>query len=62
VSDPFVPEADSLDQRREVTPSPVRDEAREPALDYPDRLPVEADAADVLEQDQSVYSDEDLER
>jgi hypothetical protein len=59
VSDPFVPEADSLDQRREVIPAPDVDDPGESALAYPNRLPMEASEADVLDQDQSVYPDEE---
>jgi hypothetical protein len=59
VSDPFVPEADRLDQSREVSPAPGIDDSPEPALEYPTRMPLEADQADVLEQDQTVYSDEE---
>jgi hypothetical protein len=56
MGDPFVPEADGLDQEREVVPAPEAD--RNASLEYPRRIPVEAPDADVLEQTQSV-SDED---
>jgi hypothetical protein len=61
--DDFVPEADALDQQREVSSGSevLRDEeesAKRP-LEYPRRIPVEAPEADVLEQAQSVDSDDD---
>jgi hypothetical protein len=59
VSDAFIPEADGLDQRREVTWRPDSDDAPESALPYGRRLPREASEADVLDQDQSVYSDDE---
>ncbi len=58
MGDPFVPEADALDQQREVTPPPLSETDR-PALEYPDRIPAEAPAADVLEQAQPVAGDDD---
>jgi hypothetical protein len=64
---PFVPEADALEQQREVRPGPdlpEDDESQEPepALEYPERLPLEASEADALEQNQPVDFDDDLER
>jgi hypothetical protein len=66
VSDPFVPEADALDQQREVTPPAVApdDEPQQPkqpkrALDYPSRIPWEASEADVLEQQQVLEDDDE---
>ena len=62
MSDAFVPEADRLDQDREVSPPPVRDD--EPGSALPDaalsaRVPVEAPEGDVLEQLQEVEGDDD---
>jgi hypothetical protein len=59
VSDAFIPEADGLDQRREVTRRPDSDDALESPLQYRHHLPTEASEADVLDQDQSVYSDDE---
>jgi hypothetical protein len=59
VSNPFVPEADQLDQQREVGPPPVADDEPRRALDYPKRMPLEASEADVLEQEQELPDDED---
>ena len=63
----FVPEADVLEQQREVTPwtsTYRRDDTTEPlaALDYPERLPPEASETDVLEQTQPIEFDDDWER
>jgi hypothetical protein len=58
VSDAFVPEADKLDQGREVSPS-SDPEDRPEALAYPEKLPTYASEADVLEQMQSVEDDDD---
>jgi hypothetical protein len=58
VSDAFVPEADKLDQEREVSGGPDADE-RAGALAYPRKLPPDASEADVLEQFQSVDEDDD---
>jgi hypothetical protein len=56
--DPFVPEADALDQQREVAPDPEPppgdERASKAALEYPDEVPIEAPAADFLEQQQPV--------
>jgi hypothetical protein len=60
MSDPFIPEADALDQRREVAPDSVAsDDEREPAIEYPRRMPLEASESDVLEQEQTVDLDDD---
>ncbi len=63
MSDPFVPEADALDQQREVVPQPEEpeedDDTPQPALAYPPRFPIEAAEADVLEQAQEVEEDPD---
>lgn len=59
MSDAFVPEADRLDQDRDVGPAgeDVEDRpastGREPVL----RVPLEAPEADVLEQSQEVVDD-----
>jgi hypothetical protein len=58
VSDAFVPEADRLDQGREVGARAYDDE-RARALAYPHRLPTDASEADALEQFQSVEDDDD---
>jgi hypothetical protein len=58
VSDAFVPEADRLDQGREVG-APADDDERARALAYPPRLPADASEADALEQFQSVEDDDD---
>jgi hypothetical protein len=58
VSDAFVPEADKLDQEREVSVGSDADEGAT-ALAYPQKLPHDAPEADVLEQFQSVDDDED---
>jgi hypothetical protein len=58
VSDAFVPEADKLDQGREVG-APLDEDERARALAYPERLPTDASEADVLEQLQSVEDDDD---
>lgn len=58
MGDPFVPEADALDQEREVASAPPADSAA-PPLDYPPRIPPEAPDADVLEQAQEIEDDED---
>jgi hypothetical protein len=58
VSDAFVPEADKLDQRREVSATSDADE-RAAALAYPEKLPTDASEADVLEQTQSVEDEDD---
>ena len=61
MSDAFVPEADALDQHREVVPEAVDPEDEpQPAIDYPNRIPIEAPESDVLEQAQVVgFDDED---
>jgi hypothetical protein len=61
MSDAFVPEADALDQHREVTPEAVdSDDERPPAIEFPARIPFEAPESDVLEQAQPVdFDDED---
>ena len=58
VSDAFVPEADKLDQGREVSAS-SDPEDQAAALAYPERWPTDASEADVLEQMQSVEDDDD---
>ena len=58
VSDAFVPEADKLDQGREVSATSDPEE-RAAALSYPEKLPTDASEADVLEQMQSVEDDDD---
>ena len=58
MSDAFVPEADRLDQDREVAPPPPDDDdgpAR--SSDRPLQVPWEAPEADVLEQSQEVEDD-----
>jgi hypothetical protein len=57
MGDPFVPEADALDQEREVVPAAEAE--RESSLEYPRRIPVEAPDADVLEQSQPVLGADD---
>jgi hypothetical protein len=59
MGDPFVPEADALDQQREAVPSSFAEAERESPLEYPRRIPVEASDADVLEQSQSVLGADD---
>lgn len=63
---PYVPEADFLEQQQEVIPSPEPDdeenEQTQGVLEYPERLPIEAAEADVLEQNQSVEFDDDWEQ
>ena len=61
MSESFIPEADALDQRREVVPEPAAsDDEREPPIEYPKRFPFEASESDVLEQEQTVdFDDED---
>lgn len=65
LTDWFVPEADALDQQRETAPVWVvpgdqeENRAGGPALDYPQRMPIEAPEADVVEQTQTVDSDDD---
>jgi hypothetical protein len=55
MSDSFIPEADALDQRREVSPGSVAsDDERAPAIEYPLRIPLEASESDVLDQAQTV--------
>lgn len=59
MSDAFVPEADRLDQDREVGPTPLDDDDRPLAgHDRPPRVPLDAPEADVLEQYQEVGDDE----
>ena len=58
MSDAFVPEADRLDQGREVG-APLDDDERARALAYPQRLPTDASEADALEQFQPVEDDDD---
>ena len=58
VSDAFVPEADKLDQEREVSAGPDADRGAT-ALSYPNKLPPDVSEADVLEQLQSVDDDDD---
>jgi hypothetical protein len=68
MTDPFVPEADALEQQQEVRPEPAlpandeENRASRDALEYPARLPNEASEADALEQHQTVELDEDLYR
>lgn len=59
MSDAFVPEADRLDQDREVGPAVLDDdEERHPAGPQArPRVPLEAPEADVLEQYQEVVDD-----
>ena len=61
MSEAFIPEADALDQHREVgAEPPSSDDEREPAIEYPKRIPFEAPESDVLEQEQTVdFDDED---
>jgi hypothetical protein len=66
MADRFVPEADALDQQREVDPTAAppehdRDPRWAPALEYPDRMPADASEGDVLEQNQDVDYDEEEE-
>ena len=68
-ADPFVPEADALEQSRTVDPAAERpdddndDDAggrrHRPALDIPERLPMEAPEADTLEQNQTIDFDDE---
>jgi hypothetical protein len=58
VSDAFVPEADKLDQAREVSDADDADE-RAAALAYPEKWPTFASEADVLEQMQPVRDEDD---
>jgi hypothetical protein len=58
MSDAFVPEADKLDQRREVSPTSDPEDSAA-ALAYPEKLPTDASEADVLEQMQSVEDEDD---
>jgi hypothetical protein len=67
MGDPFVPEADALEQRQEVVPAPAppqtdNDHEAEPALEYPEQLPIEAPEPDALEQHQTVVLDDELGR
>ncbi len=64
LSDAFVPEADRLDQIREISSPPVaHDDAPSSALPEERapsaRVPVEASEGDVLEQMQEVGADDD---
>lgn len=61
MSDAFVPEADALDQHREVSPDPLGDDGDliRPPIEYPERIPIEAPENDVLEQVQEVGFDDD---
>jgi hypothetical protein len=59
VPDPFVPEADALDQQREVAAPAVSDDQPKRALEYPRRMPLEASEADVLDQEQELAGDDD---
>jgi len=66
MSDSFVPEADRLDQEREVGPEPLDDDepttqrgARRSPHRYPERRPIEAPEADLLDQAQPVEDDDD---
>jgi hypothetical protein len=59
MGDPFVPEADALDQEREVAPAPPAEAERDAPLQYPGRFPFEASDADVLEQNQPVLGADD---
>ena len=61
MSDAFVPEADRLDQQREVAPSEDTDPetSGRRAAQYPTRVPLEASEADVLEQTQTVEEPEE---
>jgi hypothetical protein len=56
MSDAFVPEADRLDQEKEVAPGlePEPETSRPAAAQYPQRVPFEASEADVIEQTQTV--------
>lgn len=58
MSDAFVPEADRLDQDRDVERPAVDDEEHlAGARDQPLRIPLEAPEADVLEQSEEVTDD-----
>ena len=59
MSDAFVPEADRLDQEREVVPHDDADSSS--AVPAGLRVPTEASEADVLEQAQDVDGDDDYE-
>lgn len=65
MADWFVPEADALDQQRDVAPAQAvpddeeEPQAPEPALEYPEQLPVEAPEADLVEQAQTVETDDE---
>lgn len=63
----FVPEADALEQQREVAPwssTYGTDDTSErlPAFDCPERLPSEACETDVVDQSQLIEFDDDWER
>lgn len=61
MSDAFVPEADRLDQEKEVDPSEYaeREGSRPAATGFPTRVPFEASEGDVLEQAQVVEETDD---
>lgn len=54
MSDAFVPEADRIDQNREVVPSQTDDDTETAPAGRPAGKPVEASEADVWEQMQEV--------
>ncbi len=60
--DPFVPEADAIEQQQDAIPlSEPEDDDLEPAERRPPRLPMDAPEEDVLEQSQPVELDEEFE-
>jgi hypothetical protein len=59
MGDPFVPEADAIDQEREIEQAPPAEAERAAPLEYPRRIPIEAPDADVLEQNQPVLGDDE---
>jgi hypothetical protein len=62
VSDAFKPEADRLDQEREVGGARLPDDsprASQPPMEYPQGRKMEVPDADRLEQEQPVEDDDD---
>ena len=64
MSDAYVPDDDALEQAQEVDAAPLDEDdvqAGGSALVYPERVPPEANDADVLEQAQEIPWDDDHE-
>ena len=57
MSEAYVPDHDALEQARDLESVPVPDDAG--ALVYPERVPPEANDADVLEQEQPLPWDDE---